>query len=68
MDVRNDFESIEQQANLLTDNIRYKARIKKKTRKLQFDESNINDTLLKGRKLFIVETHNIICDKITADF
>lgn len=30
MDVRNDFESIEQQANLLTDNIRYKARIKKK--------------------------------------
>lgn len=50
MVVRNEFESIEHEAVLLTDNINYKER-RIKARKIQFDKSRTNDVRLVGTRI-----------------
>lgn len=66
MEVRNNFQIIEQEANLLTVSSTYKQnRIKK--RKIQFGESNANDVDLVGRENFRIETFNVICDKLITE-
>ncbi|CAH0563142.1 unnamed protein product [Brassicogethes aeneus] len=62
-DVRDKFEDIEDEANLLTDNRDYKINDKRIRKiKLQFGERSSNDTCFDGRQSFIVNIHNVICE------
>ena len=66
LDVRDNFEDIEKDANLLTENLNYKvSRIKK--RKLQFGETSNNDICFTGKQSFIINIHNVICDVLISD-
>lgn len=66
MDVRNKFEDIENDANLLTNNRHYKESRYKK-RKLQADETIVNETIFTGKHFFIVNVHNVICDVLIVE-
>jgi hypothetical protein len=66
--VRNDFDKIEQEAKLLTDNEQYKdATSRKKCRKQNFDGSNENEIFLNGRDAFRTNVHIVICDTINSE-
>jgi hypothetical protein len=63
--VGNDFDKIEQEAKLLTDNEQYEdATSRKKCRKQNFDGSNENEILLNGTNAFRTNFHIVICDNI----
>lgn len=71
--VRNNFESIENEAtellNVMEDDCRtFKdERSRDKKRKLQFDDSRSNEIRLAGRIAFIVNVHNTICDALSSE-
>jgi hypothetical protein len=66
--VRDDFDKIEQEAKLLTDNEQYKdATSRKKCRKRKFDETNENEIILNGRDAFRTNVYNVICDTINSE-
>lgn len=68
LEIRSNFEVIKNETKLLTNETQFRyeqGRIKK--RKVMFDEVRGNDAILLGQQSFIVNTLNVICDKLSAD-
>lgn len=68
LEIRSNFEIIKNETKLLTNETQFRdeqGRIKK--RKVMFDEVRGNDAILLGEHSFIVNTLNVICDKLSAE-
>ncbi|GBN46869.1 hypothetical protein AVEN_137499-1 [Araneus ventricosus] len=63
-EVRKNFQDIEAEANLMTDNKQYKGRRK---RKYHFDENKGGEACHNEKQSFIINVHNVICDVLIAE-
>lgn len=68
MHTRNNFEIIEEEAGTLTESRTFQdERNRTRKRKIPFDESVENDTILCGRKSFIVNVFYVVCDVLIVE-
>lgn len=70
LDIRNSFDALNAEANLLTDETQFKdGKKRKKKRKKMCDEDLQcdDDNILHEKKNFIVNTLNVICDKLIME-
>ncbi|GBN66677.1 Zinc finger MYM-type protein 1 [Araneus ventricosus] len=65
-EVRKNFQDIEAEANLMTNNRQYKERRKRK-RKYHFDENKGGEACHEEKQSFIINVHNVICDILIAE-
>lgn len=68
MNIRNDFDTIERESKLLTDNTEFKEeKYRKRKRKSFFEENMENEVVLHGKEKFITETVYVIFDNLISE-